>query len=184
MTVIYSNYLDDDCRILQSMWSGFDNVKIIEITPSSVDWEDNVDKAISEETDILIMCGHGTPYGLLFPNMYKGEYIIHDNNVHLIKAKKVICSWCYASNFCINHPELKNCFATSMFISNENEAFDNNIFDYTQNQINNTSKRFDDEINWLLHNNIPLNEWVMRLGAHMDIEDAIDVFNRQCIHYQ
>ena len=69
MTVIYSNYLDDDCRILQSIWSGFDNVKIIEITPSSVDWEDNVDKAISEETDILIMCGHGTPYGLLFPDM-------------------------------------------------------------------------------------------------------------------
>lgn len=184
MTVIYSNYLDDDCRILQSIWSGFDNVKIIEITPSSVDWEDNVDKAISEETDILIMCGHGTPYGLLFPDMYKGEYIIHDNNVHLIKANKVICSWCYASNFCINHPELKNCFATSMFISNVNEAYDNGIYDYTQDQINRNANRFDTEINYLLKNNIPLDEWVMRLGAHMDIENAIDVFNRQCIHYQ
>lgn len=27
-------------------------------------------------------------------------------------------------------------------------------------------------------------EWVMRLGAHMDIENAIDVFNRQCLSYQ
>ena len=129
------------------------------------------------------MCGHGTPYGLLFPNMYRGEYIIHENNVHLIKAKKVICSWCYASSFCMKFDSL-HCFATSMFISNVNEAYDNGIYDYTQDQINKNAECFDTEMNWLLKNNIPLDEWVMRLGAHMDIDNAIDVFNRQCLHYQ
>ena len=155
MTIIYSNYLDDDCRILQNIWKGFDNVRVIEITPSSIDYEDIIDKAISEETDTLIMCGHGTSYGLLFPDMYKGEYLIHENNVHLINAKRVICSWCYASSFCMKFPQL-HCFATSMFISNENEAVDNGIYDYTQDQINKNAERFDTEVNWLLKNNIPL----------------------------
>ena len=71
-----------------------------------------------------------------------------------------------------------------MFISNVNEAYDNGIYDYTQDQINRNAERFDTEMNWLLKNNIPLDEWVMRLGAHLDIENAIDVFNRQCLHYQ
>ena len=68
-----------------------------------------------------------------------------------------------------------------MFISNVNEAFDNGYYDYSQEQINQNGIRFYDEINHYLLNNIPLNEWVMRLGAHMDIENAIDVFNRQCL---
>ena len=183
MTIIYSNYLDDDCRILQEMWNGFDNVHIIEITPSSENYEDLIDEAISKETDTLICCGHGTPYGLLFPNIYRGEYLIHENNINLIKARRVLFVWCYASSFALNFPGL-HCFATSMFISNEKEAVDNFIFGYEQEQINSNSIRFMQEINWLLKENIPFNEWVMRLGAHMDIENAIDVFNRQCLHYQ
>ena len=58
------------------------------------------------------------------------------------------------------------------------------IFDYSQEQINNNSKRFQQEINWLLKENIPLNEWVMRLEANTDKDNAVDVFNRQCLHYQ
>lgn len=183
MTVIYSNYLDDDCRILQEMWKGFDNVHVIEITPSSKNYEDLIDEAISKETGTLICCGHGTSYGLLFPNMSIGEYLIHENNVHLIKARRVIFSWCYAAEFAIKFPDL-HCFATSMFISNVKEAADNMIFDYSQDQINFNSRRFQQEINWLLQNEIPLNEWIMRLGIHMDIENAIDVFNRQCLLYK
>ena len=183
MTIIYSNYLDDDCRILQEMWEEFDNVRVIEITPSSENYEDIINEAISQETDTLICCGHGTAYGLLFPNMNIGEYLIHENNVQLIHARRVIFSWCYASSFALKFPEL-HCFATSMFISNEHEAIDNYIFDYTQEQINSNSRRFQQEINLLLHENVPLDEWVMRLGAHMDIDNAIDVFNRQCLYYQ
>ena len=183
MTIIYSNYLDDDCRILQEMWEGFDNVHIIEITPSSENYEDFIDEAISKETDTLICCGHGTSNGLLFPNIEKEEYLIHENNIHLIKARRVLFVWCYAASFALKFPEF-SCFATSMFISNENEAVYNSIFDYDQKQINSNSIRFMQEINWLLKENIPLDEWVMRLGAHMDIENTVDVFNRQCLLYQ
>ena len=183
MTIIYSNYLDDDCLILQEMWKGLDNTNIIEITPSSKNYEDHIDKAISKETDTLICCGHGTSYGLLFPSMEREEYLIHENNVNLIKARCVIFSWCYASSFALKFRDL-HCFATSMFISNGKEASDNMIFDYSQEQINNNSKQFHQEINWLLKENIPLDEWVIRLQDNTDKDNAVDVFNRQCLHYQ
>lgn len=181
MTVIYANMLDDDCRILQEMWRGFDNINLIEIRPDSVDWEETVDAAIAAETDTLIFAGHGTTQGLLFPDFNRGEYIVHQFNVNLIRAERVICSWCYASTFVRdNH---LHAFATSMFISNVNESYDNGIMDYTQEQINNNSLRFQQEMNYLLRENIPMDEWVMRLGAHMDIENAVDVFNRQALYY-
>ena len=58
------------------------------------------------------------------------------------------------------------------------------IFDYSQKQINNNLKRFHQEINWLLKENIPLDEWIMCLQANTDKDNAVDVFNRQCLHYQ
>lgn len=76
MTVIFSNMLDDDCRILQEMWRSLENVNVIEIRPDSVDWEDTVDAAIAAETDTLILAGHGTTRGLLFPDFARGEYIV------------------------------------------------------------------------------------------------------------
>ena len=153
MTIIYSNFLDDDCRILQRIWNGFDNVNVIEITPSSENYEDDIDEAISNEEDTLIICGHGTGNGLLFPNIYRGEYLIHENNIPLIKAKKVICCWCYAATFVMNN-NMENTFATSMFISNEMEAADNGILCCTQEEINKNSERFFNEVNYLIRNNI------------------------------
>ena len=172
---------DDDCLVLQRVWRNIPNVKLIEITPQSDDWEDMVDNAISNEDDTLLFLGHGTSNGLLFPNIERGEYILHENNVNLIHAKNVVCCWCYASNFCQTHH--LHSFSTSMFISNVNEAYDNGYYDYDQSYINSNGIRFYDEINSFLLNNVPLNEWVMRLGAHMDIENGIDVFNRQALTY-
>lgn len=179
MTIIYSNRQDDDCLVLQRVWRNIPNANVIEITPQSIDWEDDVDNAIVSEDDTLILLGHGTSLGLLFPNFERGEYIIHENNVNLIHARNVVCCWCYASSFCITNN--LHSFSTSMFISNVNEAYDNGYYDYSQEQINQNGIRFYDEINQFLLNNIPLGEWVMRLGAHMDIENGIDVFNRQCL---
>ena len=181
MTIIYSNRQDDDCLVLQRIWRNFPNENIIEITPQSIDWEDLVDNAISNEDDTLLFLGHGTMHGLLFPNFDTGEYILHENNVNLIHARNVICCWCYASSFCNTHR--LHSFSTSMFISNVDEAYDNGYYNYSQEQINFNGARFYDEINNLLQNNVPLSEWVMRLGAHMDIENGIDVFNRQGLTY-
>lgn len=46
MTIIYSNRQDDDCLVLQRVWSNLPNANVIEITPQSIDWEDVVDNAI------------------------------------------------------------------------------------------------------------------------------------------
>lgn len=181
MTIIFANAQDDDCQSMHKVWEGFNDAIVIEITPQSHDWEDMVDEAISKEEDTLIFLGHGTENGLLFPDFSKGTYILHENNVNLIKAKNVICCWCYAANFC-EYNKL-HAFATSMFISNVNEAYDYGIYGYTQDDINSNSKRFDCEINALLDDKVPLSEWTMRLGAHMDADNAIDMFNRQGLFY-
>ena len=76
-----------------------------------------------------------------------------------------------------------NCFCSSMFISNPYEALDNLGVIVGQDEINNIDTRIYGEINEQIRNNIPLNEWVMHLGARMDAEDAVDTFNRQGLFY-
>ena len=181
MTVIYSNMQDDDCRLLQHMWNNIPDVNVVEILPTSTYWEDRVNSAISAENDTIIFAGHGTSYGLLFPDLSRGEYILHKLNVNLVHARNVICCFCFASDFC-ERVGLHG-FATSMFITNENEAHTNGIYNYTQEQINDNSIRFHQEVNHLLTENVGLDEWVMRLGGHMDVENAIDVFNRQALSF-
>lgn len=185
MTIIFSNTLDADCAVLRDIWSGV-NGTFIEITPDTPDgWEDVVDDAIANEEDTLVMIGHGSSYGLFYPVLDgRNEYIIHENNIHLIKARNVICFWCYASDFVIAHPELHNVFASSMFITNVNESYNNTIYDYDQNEINRVSRRTQEELLELLNSETQLSDWIMRFGAHMDIENAIDVFNRQGFYYQ
>lgn len=149
MTVIFSNSLDDDCLILSNLWRNINDINIIEIKPDSIDWEYKVDKAIEKEKDILIIAGHGTTQGLLFPDFSKGEYIIHENNINLINAKTIICCWCYASSFVQKYN--LNAFSTSMFISNESEALDNLIYDCDQTYINNTGKQFFSRIKRIIN---------------------------------
>ena len=50
-------------------------------------------------------------------------------------------------------------------------------------EINGVCRTFHDEVNALLIDHVPLSDWVMRLGAHTDIENAIDTFNRQGLMY-
>lgn len=169
--------------MLQQAWKNIQHTNIIEILPSTDDYEDIVDSAIANEKDTLIFLGHGTTKGLLFPDLYRGAYLIHENNVELVEAKNIICAWCYASSF-VQDNGLHNCFATSMFISNEKEAYENLFKDYGQDYINSTSRQFYAEVNELLRNGTPLDQWVMILGARMDIENPVDCFNRQGLYYQ
>lgn len=177
MTIIFSNHLDDDCYTLSQMWQGVDGVNLIEILPDNDNYEQMVDDALAQEDDTLLLIGHGTTHGLLHPNFDSGAYLVHQYNIDLIHARRVICSWCYASTFCDTYH--LRAFATSMFISNVNEAYDNSIYDVTQEYINNTDRQIDTQIMSLINSDIPMQDWVMRLGAVMDVENPIDVFNRQ-----
>lgn len=93
MTIILSNVGDQDCQVLRDSWIRVPG-RFIEITPESDDsWQDEVEQAIQTETETLVLLGHGTSFGLLFPILERGEYIIHENNVHDIHAKNIICVW-------------------------------------------------------------------------------------------
>ena len=71
-----------------------------------------------------------------------------------------------------------------MNIDEVETSVNNAIYAYTQNDIDLNGIRFYANINQLLIDKIPLDQWVMILGAKMDIENEIDVFNRQGLFYQ
>lgn len=176
--------MDEDCQVLKETWQNVQG-HFIEITPDMNDeWQNEVENAIREETDTLVLLGHGTSFGLLFPVIERGEYIIHEHNVLDIKAKNIICVWCNASYFVSQFEELHNVVTSSMFISNVNEAYDYGFCDYNQHDINEISKRCNRELIQLLTDNVPLKDWIMRIGVHADILNGIDMFNRQGFYYQ
>lgn len=180
MTIIFANHLDDDCSTIASLWQNFTDYRLIEILPDTRDADYLVDKAIEQEDDTLILIGHGTTHGLLHPN-FRGEYLIHENNVNLIHANRVICMWCHASTFCDNNG--LHCFASSMFISNIQEAYDNCIYESSQEEINSCGRFFYAQLADLIADRIPMQDWIMRLGCAMDTENPVDVFNRQGLWY-
>ena len=90
MTIIFSNFEDVDTLILTKLWEKFNNPIVVEVCRDTENYEDVVNQAIINETETLIFCGHGTKYGLLHPNLFSGEYLLHENNVSLIHAKRVI----------------------------------------------------------------------------------------------
>ena len=77
-----------------------------------------------EEHDRVMMCGHGSPYGLFsvgnFPNT-KGYVIGSDMVDALSKKDNSIFIWCNADQF-VNHHKLKG-FYSGMFISEVGEAY-------------------------------------------------------------
>lgn len=182
MTIIFANHGDVDCATIARMWNGVEGINLVEITPNEDEFasEIRVDNAIAAEEDTLLLIGHGTTDGLLHPN-FRGSYLIHENNIDLIRARRVICCWCYASTFCEAHDF--HAFATSMFISNVGETYDNCIYGVEQESIDATNIRIYSEIMQLMQSETPLNEWVMIMGARMDAENPVDCFNRQGLLY-
>ena len=73
--------------------------------------------------DRVIMCGHGTPNGLLSVGQFKTKfsYIIDYSFVHLLKQKtENIFIWCNADRF-VNRYNLKG-FYSGMFVSEVGES--------------------------------------------------------------
>lgn len=163
--------------------------RIIEITHATEDYEDIVDEALMSENDTLIMCGHGTTQGLLHPNLNSGQYIIHENNVHLIHAQNVIGSWCYAADFAETHH--LHGFFTGMFISNESEAeqygitFAQSEYDDINIEITQYETYFNLMVHNFLENNIPLSEWLNILNNDgINHSNIIGHFNFNRMRYE
>lgn len=65
MTVIYSDLGDVDCSCLPLLWKGIEGVKVITLSVDSEVTRREVMEAVAAEDDTVLLCGHGTPDGLL-----------------------------------------------------------------------------------------------------------------------
>lgn len=181
MTVIYSNFNDTDTTLLRQVWEGLENVRVIEITRDMIDYEDIVDEAIASEDDTIIFAGHGTTCGLLHPNLYICDYVVHENNIHLIHARNVIGIWCHASEFAQAH-HLNGLF-TSMFISNLREAWQYGYSSAVVEKINESCVRFYGMVNALLKNNTPISEWRNNILSQVHEDDGVEMYNYNGVKY-
>ena len=65
ITVIYSDLGDVDCASIPLLWKDVPDVHVMRLARDTDYTKDDIRNAIKAEDDTLIMCGHGTPRGLL-----------------------------------------------------------------------------------------------------------------------
>lgn len=175
VTAIFSDMGDLDCQHLVNLWTGFPDAKVIHVHRTSKNISKDVVKALLDEDDTLIMCGHGTPSGLLNPSMYEFGHIINANNANFIHANRVVALWCYAKRFGkkMGLPG----FWSDMFISNVGEAQMNGIRTNDSNMIAQGCITYCKNVNKLLHDNVPLSEWKDILVSQEDMTNPVHKFN-------
>ena len=191
MTIIYANRGDLDTHSMPDLWKDIKVDCLVEIRPETDDYEECINDALSKEQDMLILCGHGTEQGLLHPG-YKSshnfEYLVHEDNVKLIRAKKVFGFFCFAADFA----ELYKLpgFFSGMFITNEREAKRYNITTkHSDNgdidvDIHNYELYFINAIHWLLKNQVPLSNWLDYLNKDsINHTNVIGCFNFDKLRY-
>ena len=108
--------------------------------------------------DLVMMLGHGNPYGLFSTPNKKGLYVRHlinSNHVQFLRDKKCIGIWCYANKFAEQY-RLHGLFS-GMIISELQEAVNNHIVA--------TKEEIDSE----------MEIFVMRLKFCIETEELCDV---------
>lgn len=156
-------------------------VKVIEINGFNGPWSKKVEQALLTEKDTIILCGHGYPSGLLSPQTHGNPFIISEKNVRLIKAKRVIGIWCYASSFARNMN--LHGFFSSMFISNPTEAHINGCTKSSSETITREEILFGQCLNKLIASDIPMGEWKQKLIEQADKSIDIVQFNYNGLTY-
>jgi hypothetical protein len=108
---------DPTTDFLKPIYAGIPNCTVV---TSGTIWE--LDLQI-EDADRIICLGHGTGRGLLSMGQFKGGfYCVDEQSAQLMKSKKnCVFIFCYASDF-VKDNDLRDCFATGMFISEKREA--------------------------------------------------------------
>ena len=71
--------------------------------------------------DRIIMCGHGTGFGLLSVGRFEGSFIIDYDTVPLFEDRECVFIWCNADRF-VNAYQLKGLYS-GMFVSEVGEAY-------------------------------------------------------------
>ena len=181
-TIIFSNMGDVDTAVLRHLWNGMPDAKIVEIGKFTRNARRMVDEAIEQETEMLVMCGHGTPEGLINPNFTDYDrYLIDRRNKDKIKAKSIVGIWCHARDFAERYGVRG--FWSSMFISNLMEAHYNHIYNTDQGTITHDETMFCLFTNYLIRNNVPQENWIDVLCKCVDFNDPVIKFNYSGLVY-
>lgn len=174
-TVIYANFGDMDTMVLSELWDGLENMKVIEITRRTAESRKIVNKAIEEEKDLLILCGHGSSKGLFSPDSSNVQYLVDSCNVNLIKSTQLIGIWCFASKFAEEN-NLKG-FFSNMFISNIGEAIRYGVSVRKEEDITTKEIEFCQNVRSLIQEKIPMSDWIAILKSKVDMKDSIVCYN-------
>ena len=181
-TIIFSNMGDTDTAVLRNLWNGMPDVKVVEIGKFTRNARRMVDEAIAQETEMLVMCGHGTPEGLINPNFTDFDrYLVDRHNKNLIKAKSIVGIWCHAKDFAERYGVRG--FWSSMFISNLMEAHYNHIYNTDSGTITHDETMFCLFTNYLIRNNVPQENWIDVLCKCVDFNDPVIRFNYSGLVY-
>lgn len=182
MTVIYSYFNDPDTKVLKMRWEGLENVTLV-----TNGEKERIRKALEDEKDTVLFCGHGSRPELWMPHVSRKDsfsyftYAFSKKQIPLIKAKNIIGIWCYASQFAEEF-NLSG-FYTSMFISSAYEAALMGINGVTADKITRLEEIFALRINKLLKNGVPLSEWKGILSNETLNNDA-ERFNHNGLTYR
>ena len=178
MTAILSYSGDNDTAILNKIWDGLD-CRVVVVGKDYVTRKD-IDEIISEESDTLILAGHGSSFGLFGTGDFDEFCIVDQKSVPLIKAKRLICVWCHAAQF--GESQGLKGFFSGMFISNQDEASLYNIV-AKDDVIWQLEKNFCNNLNELIRNDVSMNQWIGILKEHSDHNDPVDIFNMEGLRY-
>ena len=138
-------------------------------------------RAIIDETEQIVLIGHGTECGLL--NQRLDGYIIDSRMVQFLRGKDIIGIWCNASNFADRY-DLTG-FFTSMFISNSRELIECGFqtFDNCDDEIRRQNQIFAERIYELLAANTPSGNWATILYDSLtDSDERFVYYNYEAMY--
>lgn len=164
----------EDTNDFSGIYDGLDATILINPTASACR------RAIINETEQIVLIGHGTECGLL--NQRLDGYIIDSRMVQFLRGKDVIGIWCNASNFADRY-DLTG-FFTSMFISNTRELIECGFqtFDNCDDEIRRQNQIFASRINQLLSTNTPSREWAAILFDSLNNEERFVYYNYEAMY--
>ena len=164
----------EDTNDFSGIYDGLDATILINPTASECR------RAIIDETEQIVLIGHGTECGLL--NQRLDGYIIDSRMVQFLRGKDVIGIWCNASNFADRY-DLTG-FFTSMFISNTNELMECGFqtFENCEEEIRRQNLIFASRINQLLSTITPSREWATILFDSLNNEERFVYYNYEAMY--
>jgi len=169
---------DNSTNFLRSIYK---DIQYKTIITGGCTYEDVINEIKSH--DRIIMCGHGTPNGLLSVGQFgKGVFIINQGSVPYLMGKECVYIWCNSDMFVEKHN--LNGFYSGMFISEVGESMFCGFKGITQHQVSSSNYTFSEIVGRYI--NKPLNEVyqnVMTEYGELCESNPIVKYNHERLYY-